>query len=87
MRNVEKAVVNEDWCDWTGRTDSEGNDARDTVGPSFQWRGLDSTMVGIGGSVDISFNVDVEPPIPIVDSPAALIRLRTMKIWHLRMEE
>ncbi|KNZ74534.1 Start control protein cdc10 [Termitomyces sp. J132] len=87
MRNVEKAIVDEDQFDWTGRTDLEGNDARDTAGPAFQWRGLNSTMVGIGGSVDISFNVDVEPPIPIVDSPAALIRLRRLKIWHLRMEE
>ncbi|KAG6860881.1 hypothetical protein C0995_006436 [Termitomyces sp. Mi166 len=87
MRNVEKAIVDEDQFDWTGRTDLEGNDARDTAGPAFQWRGANSTMVGIGGSVDISFNVDVEPPMSTGDSAATLIRLRRLKIWHLRMEE
>ncbi|KAF8074853.1 transcription factor [Lyophyllum atratum] len=87
VRNVEKAIVDEDQFDWTGRTDLEGSDARDTAGPAFQFRGSNSTMVGIGGSVDISFNVDAEPPIPTGDSVANLIRLRRLKIWHLRMEE
>ncbi|KAG6889747.1 hypothetical protein C0992_004265 [Termitomyces sp. T32_za158] len=87
MRNVEKAIVDEDQFDWTGRTDLEGGDARSTAGPAFQWRGSGSTMIGIGGSVDISFNVDVEPPIPTGDSPATLVRLRRLMIWHLRMEE
>ncbi|KAG6844773.1 hypothetical protein H0H87_003891 [Tephrocybe sp. NHM501043] len=87
MRNVEKAIVDEDQFDWTGRTDLDGNDARDTAGPAFQWRGSNSTMVGIGGSVDISFNLDAEPPIPTGDSVANLIKLRRLKIWHLRMEE
>ncbi|KAG6868945.1 hypothetical protein C0993_007159 [Termitomyces sp. T159_Od127] len=87
MRNVEKAIADEDQFDWTGRTDLEGNDARNTAGPAFQWRGSNSTMIGIGGSVDISFNVDVEPPIPTGDSPATLIRLRRLMTWHLRMEE
>ncbi|KAG5654376.1 hypothetical protein H0H81_003834 [Sphagnurus paluster] len=87
MRNVEKAIVDEEQFDWTGRTDLDGNDARDTAGPAFQFRGSNSTMIGIGGSVDISVNVDAEPPIPTGDSVATLIRLRRLKIWHLRMEE
>ncbi|KAG6821437.1 hypothetical protein H0H93_010161 [Arthromyces matolae] len=86
-RNVEKAIADEDQFDWTGRTDLDGNDARQTAGPAFQWRGSNSTMLGIGGSVDLSFNLDVEPPIPPGDSAAALVRLRRLKIWHLRMEE
>jgi len=87
IRNVEKALVEEDKFDWTGRTDLEGNDARATAGPAFQWRGSKSTMVGIGGSVDISFNVDAEPPVPPGDSAADLIRLRRLVMWHRRMEE
>lgn len=87
VRNVEKAITDEDQFDWTGRTDLDGNDARDSAGPAFQWRGSNSTMVGIGGSVDISFSVDAEPPVPSTDSIASLIRLRRLKIWHLRMEE
>ncbi|KAG6813885.1 hypothetical protein H0H92_006292 [Tricholoma furcatifolium] len=87
IRNVEKAIVDEDQFDWTGRTDLEGKDRHDTAGSAFQWRGSNSTMVGIGGSVDISFSLDAEPPIPTGDSVANLVRLRRLKIWHLRMEE
>lgn len=87
VRNVEKALVDEDQFDWTGRTDLIGKDARDAAGSAFQYRGLGSTMVGIGGAVDISVNVDAEPPIPTGDSAATLVRLRRMKIWHQRMED
>ncbi|KDR80735.1 hypothetical protein GALMADRAFT_241166 [Galerina marginata CBS 339.88] len=87
VRNVEKAIVEEDQFDWTGRTDLDANDARDTAGPAFQYRGSNSTMIGIGGSVDISFSVDSEPPLPTADSVATLIKLRRLKAWHMRMEE
>jgi hypothetical protein len=87
VRNVEKALADEDQFDWTGRTDLNGNDAHDSAGLAFQRRGSNSTMVGIGGAVDISFSVDAEPPIPMNDSVASLIRLRRLKMWHLRMEE
>lgn len=86
VRNVEKALVDEDQFDWTGRTEIDGKDAQDTAGPSFHWRGQNSTMVGLGGSVDISINVDAEPPVPTTDTAASLVRLRRLKIWHLRME-
>ena len=87
VRNVEKALGDEDNFDWTGRTDLDGNDAGKTAGPSFQWRGSKSTMVGIGGSVDISFTVDSEPPVPTADSIQSLIKLRRLLLWHKRMEE
>jgi hypothetical protein len=91
VRNVEKALSDEDQFDWTGRTDLNGRDARDAVGPAFSYRGTGSTMIGIGGSVDISVNVDSEPPMPGGaaggDTVAMLVRLRRMKIWHQRMEE
>jgi regulatory protein SWI6 len=87
LRNVEKALTDEDQFDWTGRTDLNGNDARDSAGPAFKRGGSNSTMVGIGGAVDISFSVDAEPPMPTNDSVASLIRLRRLKMWHWRMEE
>ena len=87
VRNVEKAVADEDQFDWTGRTDLEGNDARDSVGPAFQYRGTSSTMIGVGGSVDVSFSVVSEPPLPTTDSFASLIKLRRLRLWHMRMEE
>ena len=87
IRNVDKALKDEDQFDWTGRTDLDGKDARQSAGPAFQRRGPSSTMVGMAGSMDISFNVDTEPPIPMTDSVSSLIRLRRLKLWQTRMEE
>jgi regulatory protein SWI6 len=87
MRNLDKALAEEDQFDWTGRTDLGGQDAKDTAGPAFAWRGHSSTMLGLGGSVDISFAVDPEPPLPAGDSLASLIRLRRLHMWYVRMEE
>ncbi|KAI0057253.1 apses-domain-containing protein [Artomyces pyxidatus] len=87
VRNVERALADEDRFDWTGRTDLDGNDARATAGPAFQWRGQNSTMAGLGGLVDVSFNLDAEPTIPMSDTVASLIRLRRLKMWHERMEQ
>ncbi|KAJ7180667.1 transcription factor [Mycena filopes] len=103
VRNIEKALVEEDQFDWTGRSNGSGDpDAEGEVedetedanagdenngGPAFQWRGTNSTMVGVGGSIDISASVEAEPPIPPTDSMASLIRLRRLKLWHARMED
>ncbi|KAF8906297.1 apses-domain-containing protein [Gymnopilus junonius] len=87
IRNVEKALIDEELFDWTGRTDLDGNDARGTAGPAFQYRGPSSTMIGIAGSVDISFSVDSEPPLPTTDSVTTLIKLRRLNAWHMRMEQ
>lgn len=85
VRNVEKALVDEEKFDWTGRTEIDGNTVR--AGPAFQRRGTESTMVGVPGSMDVSFSVDPEPPMPTTNSVESLIRLRRMKLWHARMEE
>jgi len=87
IRNLEKAIGEEDSFDWTGRTDLSGKDGRELAGPAFQWRGPSSTMAGVAGSMDITFNVETEPPIPTTDSVASLIRLTRLKMWHLRMEQ
>ncbi|KXN87399.1 Start control protein cdc10 [Leucoagaricus sp. SymC.cos] len=70
VRNVEKALKVEDQFDWTGRTDLNGKDAKESAGSAFSYRGLGSTMIGNGGTVDISVSVDSEPPIPGAPTPA-----------------
>lgn len=84
VRNVEKAIADEDQFDWTGRTNLN---ASDSVSPAFQYRGISSTTIGVGGSVDVSFSLDSEPPLPTTDSVASLIKLKRLKLWHMRMEE
>jgi regulatory protein SWI6 len=81
IRNVEHALVDEEKFDWTGRTELDGADALEKAGPAFHRRGQNSTMF-----VDVSFNVNAEPTLPAGDSVASLIRLRRMKMWHVRME-
>ncbi|EIW79380.1 apses-domain-containing protein [Coniophora puteana RWD-64-598 SS2] len=87
IRNLEKAITDEDGFDWTGRTDLSGRNGGEDAGPAFQWRGPSSTMAGIGGPMDMSFSIDTEPPIPAGSDLASLIRLRRLKTWHTRMEE
>lgn len=81
IRNVEHALVDEEKFDWTGRTELDGGDALEKAGPAFHRRGQNSTMF-----VDVSFNVNAEPTLPTGDSVTSLIRLRRMKMWHVRME-
>lgn len=89
VQNVEKALSDEDKFDWTGRTDLSGKDARESAGPAFSYRGIKSTIIGIGGAVDISVNVDLDPPMPPSgsDTVTTLVKLRRMKIWHQRIEQ
>lgn len=86
IRNLEKALEDEDKFDWTGRTDLDGTDAGSVAGPAFRLRGPGSTMAGIGGSVDLSFSLDSEPAVPTTDSVQSLIRLRRLNMWHTRIE-
>lgn len=83
-RNLEKALQDEDNFDWTGRTDPDGSDGSINGGPAFQNRGQGPMMAG---SVDIAFNLDEEPTVPLSDSPASLIRLKRLKQWHTRIEK
>lgn len=89
VRNLEQALHDEDRFDWTGRLTVEGLDAGPSAGPAFKWRGTNSTMVALAGSVDISFDLGeafAEPNLPAGDSMASLMRLRRLKMWHQRAE-
>lgn len=87
IRNVEQALADEDQFDWTGRTNYNGEDAREKAGPAFKLRGPSSTLTGMSGSMDVTFNLEPEPQIPMTDNPASLIKLRRQKMWHVRTEE
>ena len=87
IRNVEQALTDEDQFDWTGRTNYNGEDARERAGPAFQRRGTSSTLTGMSGSMDVTFNLEPEPQIPMTDTLVSLIRLRRQKMWHVRSEE
>ncbi|KAK2463516.1 hypothetical protein APHAL10511_004267 [Amanita phalloides] len=87
IRNVEQALADEDQFDWTGRTNGNDKDARENAGPAFQRRGHHSTLSGMSGAMDMAFNLEPEPPIPMMGTPASLIRLRRLKMWHVRTEE
>lgn len=88
-RNLEQASHDEDRFDWTGRLTVDGLDAGPSAGYAFKWRGTNSTMVALAGSVDISFDLGeafAEPALPTGDSVASLVRLRRLKMWHQRAE-
>ncbi|KAI0372697.1 transcription factor [Pilatotrama ljubarskyi] len=87
VRNLEKALADEDNFDWTGRTELDGSDAGPSAGPAFQARGQASTMTGVGGAVDMPANLEVDPTVPLGDSVASLVRLRRLKIWYSRVEQ
>ncbi|KAJ3555990.1 hypothetical protein NM688_g2276 [Phlebia brevispora] len=83
-RNLEKALQDEDNFDWTGRTELDGSDGAVIGGPAFQKRGSGSALAG---SMDVSFNVGEEPPIPQSDAVESLIRLRRQAMWYGRVEK
>lgn len=83
-RNLEKALQDEDLIDWTGRSELDGSDGTVLGGPAFQKRGQGTSLVG---PVDISFNLNEEPPIPSSDTTESYIRLKRQKMWYARVEK
>lgn len=87
IRNLEKALTDEDNFDWTGRTELDGSDAGPSSGPAFQARGSASALTGVGGAADMPAHLDVDPTIPLGDSVANLIKMRRLKMWYTRVEQ
>ncbi|KAI0816968.1 transcription factor [Trametes gibbosa] len=87
VRNLDKALTDEDSFDWTGRTELNGSDAGPSAGPAFQVHGQASTMAGVGGVADMPTHLEVDPTVPLGDSVANLIRLRRLKMWYSRVEQ
>ncbi|KDQ19430.1 hypothetical protein BOTBODRAFT_170531 [Botryobasidium botryosum FD-172 SS1] len=87
IRNIDRALKEEDEFDWTGRTELDDEPATAaSAGAAFQHRGPQSTLAALGSTFELSFNLDVDPAIPTTDSLATLIRLRRLKAWHARIE-
>ncbi|OJT02894.1 Start control protein cdc10 [Trametes pubescens] len=87
IRNLEKALTDENNFDWTGRTELDGSDAGPSSGPAFQARGSASALTGVGGAGDMPAHLDVDPTIPLGDSVANLIKMRRLKMWYTRVEQ
>lgn len=97
IRNIEKALVDEELVDWTGRTEVDGSLAVE-AGPAFGVRAqapsgsgdgasLPDPTAGASANVELPYSVDGEPAIPTTNSVASLIRLRRLKLWHERIEK
>ncbi|KAF8586039.1 apses-domain-containing protein [Ramaria rubella] len=84
MRNLEKALAEEDRFDWTGRSTIDGEPP--TKG-AFAFRGAESTLTGVGFDDGATHPLEVEPVIPTANSRESLVRMRRMKAWHERTEE
>jgi len=84
IRNLERALQDEDKVDWTGRSTMEGE--APTKG-AFVYRGAESTLSGVGFD-DLATNpLEFEPPIPEENTRVHLVRMRRMQMWHRRTEQ
>ncbi|KAJ3815294.1 transcription factor [Lentinula aff. lateritia] len=100
VKNLEKAIEEEDTWDWTGRTmplDASTNPMSTlsiATSPAFRYRGAASSLTGklrSSEQFDITQNpssdADQDLPIPMGNDVETLIKLRRMKMWHVRVEE
>ncbi|KAF8507954.1 transcription factor [Hysterangium stoloniferum] len=84
IRNLERALQDEDNVDWTGRSTMEGEEP--TKG-AFVYRGAESTLSGVGFD-DLATNpFEFEPPIPEENTREHLVKMRRMQMWHRRTEQ
>lgn len=86
LRNLAKAIADEDKFDWSGQTKKDGRDTCD--GATTELRQQEFVFPAmIAGAVPTPSHWDEPPPIPADDSPAALVRLRRLKRWHDRAQQ
>lgn len=99
IRNLEKALAEDETFDWSGRSAGPLS-SLPPASQSIPGAGPSSTIPnGVPASglpkqgeldtkppIDISFNLDSDLPVPMDDSSESLIKLRRMKLWHERME-
>jgi hypothetical protein len=85
IRNLQRALAEEDKFDWTGRTEWDGSPATfETAGLAFEHKGVDSTLASLSSSNEDIGLLEADPPVPLSDSPSSLIRLRRLELWHRR---
>jgi regulatory protein SWI6 len=82
IKNLERAIADEDAFDWTGRTQADGRPAGlNDAGPAFVHRGPSSTLTG---PLQINFALDADPPPPETSTQKDLVCLRRLKAWYER---
>jgi len=87
IRNLQRALLEEDKYDWTGRTEWDGSPATvETAGLAFEHKGVDSTLSSLSSSNEGGL-LEADPPVPVSDSPTSLIRLRRLEMWHRRVNK
>lgn len=97
IRNLERAIEDEERFDWTGRTNADGSPVSlDSVaGSSFVHRGQGSTLTSLPPNIDIECARD--PPLPdlpprdsgasISDVGDKLAQLTRLKAWYTRVND
>lgn len=83
LRNLERAIAEEDSFDWTGRTEVDGSPASAAAGPGFTYRGPSSTLSNLPTGINIEF--DADPTGPTEGSGNALVHLMRLRSWSERV--
>ncbi|KAK4056016.1 transcriptional regulator swi6 [Microbotryomycetes sp. JL221] len=84
ISNLQRAIVEEDSFDWTGRTEIDGSPASQLAGPGFEYRGPTSTLINMPADISIEFDADPQGPLKD-DSPTSLIHLLRLQGWYERV--
>jgi hypothetical protein len=84
IRNLERALQDEDKVDWTGRSAMEGEQPTKNA---FVYRGAESTLSGVGFDNLATNPLEFEPAIPLENTKESLVRMRRMQMWHRRTEQ
>lgn len=86
IRNLERALLEEDSFDWTGRSEIDGAPSHVTAGAAFTYRGPGSTLSNLPLGIAIEF--DADPPLPLTDTePNSLVHLIRLETWYNRVTE
>lgn len=84
IKNLERALAEEDSFDWTGRTEIDGSPSTLSAGLSFTYRGPGSTLSNLPPGISIEF--DADPPLPPNDSDrGSLVHLVRLQTWYDRV--
>lgn len=89
IKNLEKALAEEDSFDWTGRTEIDGTPclglpSPEGPGPAFLYRGPASTLSNLPAGISIEFDADPPPPANDTDGNS-LVHLIRLKTWYDRV--
>lgn len=86
VRNLAKAIADEDKFDWSGRDSVDRRDGSNSNTSDHRQQEFIFPAVIQGAHAPPS-RLDEPPPIPAENSMAALVRLRRLKRWQDRTEQ